>query len=102
MELLSTDEILRAVFLYRSDELTDPYKRKGYITGLSVALHNLCKNGKLFSHSVKGVKGLYYGLPQWHEADGELKSYYEYELKIKTDRIINDKKSSFFRQQEYA
>lgn len=90
-EVVSTDEILRCIFSNRMDELADSFQRKGYITGLSVALNKLCKAGKLKNIKVKGVRGLMYGLPEWWNDNNELDTFYKYTLKNKIDRIENKK-----------
>lgn len=57
-----TTEILKWIFSEYQMEIQDTAKRRIYITGLSVALMNLVKKGKLKSVSKPGEKGRYYFL----------------------------------------
>ena len=57
-----TTEILKWIFSEYQIEIKDAEKRRIYITGLSVALMNLVKKGKLKSISKPGEKGRYYFL----------------------------------------
>jgi hypothetical protein len=50
--------------------IEDKELRKRYITGLSVALTYLCKDGELKKFYLKKRKGAFYGLPEWFESDG--------------------------------
>ena len=72
--------------------LTTTTEEEGYITGLSVALNKLCKNGKLISEGQKGIRGLFYGLAEWKEDNGELQPYYKYRMESKKVIIIETKK----------
>ena len=87
-EMVSSDEILQSIFHNRLKELQEPDRRRGYITALSVALNKLCKNGKLISEKHKGIKGLFYGFPEWLAENGELMAYYKYTLENKKKERI--------------
>ena len=90
-EMLSTDEILRCIFVNKPNELKDFSKRKRYIASLSVALNKLEKSGKLIKVRPKRIKGFFYGLPSWRKEGGELQSYYGALVQVKTDKILNGK-----------
>lgn len=83
-QLVSTDEILKWTLFDRVEDMELAHRRKGYITALSVSLNKLKKAGKVNSYSVKGIKGNFYGLPEWWNENG-LESYY----KIMLDNKIN-------------
>ena len=63
---LQTTEILECT-LFDSDDLQDEKKKRNAIVGISVALNNLCSKGFLRKIVVQGVKGHFYGLPDWFE-----------------------------------
>jgi hypothetical protein len=88
-QMVNTDEILKWTLVNRKDDLELAHRRKGYITALSVALNKLRKAGRLKEHKVKGVKGLFYGLPEWWEKE-ELSPYYRILLENKTRSIKNN------------
>jgi len=89
--LVSTDEILKCAFHNRLKDLDNSDERRGYITALSVALNKLCKNGKLKSQKHFGLRGLFYGLPEWWDDKGELMAYYKYKLENKKMKIAKNK-----------
>lgn len=70
-------EILECLLWDKLDSLKDPKIRNNYMTGLSIALKNLVENGKLNKESRPGVKGYYYGLPQWFDINNKVKPEYD-------------------------
>jgi|SRR6185312_2772129 len=69
---LSAD-ILECLFWDEQTNLKDPKIRNNYMTGLSIALKNLVANGTLKKESRPGIKGFYYGLPEWFDENNKIK-----------------------------
>ena len=86
-QLLQTNDILECQLgeIYTK---ADETKKRNMTVGLSIALNNLCNNGVFRKVVIKGVKGHFYGLPDWFEANGygELKKEYLVKLIEKTKR----------------
>jgi hypothetical protein len=66
---LQTTEILECV-LYGSEDLQNERKKRQALVGLSVALNNLVDKGVLRKIVLKGIKGHFYGFPEWFQEDG--------------------------------
>ena len=69
-------EILECLF-WGDPRLNNPKVRGNYMTGLSIALKNLVETKALKKISRRGVKGFYYGLPQWFDENNQVKKEYE-------------------------
>ncbi|MDN5284974.1 MAG: hypothetical protein JWR38_1248 [Mucilaginibacter sp.] len=76
-------EILECLFLDEDVNLTDPKIRNNYMTGLSIALKNLVENENLKKISRPGIKGFYYGLPEWFDENNKVKTQYDALKEIK-------------------
>ena len=70
---LQTLEILNCLFFDKIAVLEDEIKRKRYVTGLSVALNDLCKNNLIKKFHIYRIKGDFYGFPTWFKENGALK-----------------------------
>lgn len=85
--LLQTSEILDQVF-NGMDELENDVKRRGYLVGLSIALNNLCASNRLRKIVLKGVKGHFYGLPDWFNGEQPKVFYRDRLVKRLQERAI--------------
>ena len=75
-QFVQTADIISCMF---GDTLKDqPNKRNQYVTALSIALNNLCDNEQLIKKSCIGIRGNFYGLPEWGNSE-----LYEARLKSK-------------------
>ncbi|QTE38317.1 hypothetical protein J3L18_04360 [Mucilaginibacter gossypii] len=70
-------EILECLFWDEQTNLADPKIRNNYMTGLSIALKNLVENGILKKISRPGIRGFYYGLPEWFDENNVVKAQYD-------------------------
>lgn len=70
--------------------IKDKELRKRYITGLSVALTYLCKDGELKKFYLKKRKGAFYGLPEWFESNGTPKESVLKEIIDIKDKPLSD------------
>jgi len=71
---LQTTDILECVL--DPETRKDEKKKKNATVGISVALNNLCSRGTLKKIVIQGVKGHFYGLPEWFNEDGSVKKEY--------------------------
>ena len=69
---LQTVDILEWMFS-GIDDLADEKRKRNAIVSLSVTLNNLCNKGVLRKLVVYGVKGHFYGLPEWFGENGQIK-----------------------------
>ena len=67
--LLKTVDILQFIFKDNPEEIESTYKRRLYITGLSVALSKLIQKSKICKIEITGEKGHLYGLREWFMDD---------------------------------
>ncbi len=84
-----TAEILNCVFINDPQILEDDVLRKRYITGLSVALNDLCKTGVIKKFRLSRVKGDFYGFPDWFTSDGSLKKEFYGPRIMQMNRDVN-------------
>ena len=63
--ILPTAAILDCMFCDNPEVLKQPNKRRNYLVGLSVALNKMVSKQILVKASFAGVRGHFYGLPQW-------------------------------------
>lgn len=70
-KMMTNAEILECLYFDNPEELNDKDKRRMLMTGLSVALGNMCESKVLFKRSAPGERGYYYGLSAWLEEDRE-------------------------------
>ena len=73
-KFLQTSDILECAI--KQEDKGDEKRKRNALVGLSVALNNLCSKGVLRKIVVKGVKGHFYGLIEWFNEDGSVKSSY--------------------------
>jgi hypothetical protein len=71
---LRTIDILNCMFFNEREKLDDEAKKKNYMAALSFALNNQCDKGVLIRTSIAGYKGYFYGLKDWFDKDGKLKT----------------------------
>jgi hypothetical protein len=71
---LQTNEIADKV-LDDNQELGDERSRRSVLVAISIAVNNLCLKGSLRKIVVQGVKGHFYGLPEWFENNHPKKEY---------------------------
>lgn len=64
-EFSRTIDILHCLLHDNLSVLEDPIKKKYYTSALSLALNNLCDDGVLVKQGYAGVKGYFYGFPEW-------------------------------------
>lgn len=84
-----TLDILSCVFNDTPDILEDEILRKRYVTGLSVALDDLCKTGVIKKFKLYRIKGNFYGFPHWFNEDGTLqKDFYNW-LMLSMEQDVN-------------
>lgn len=70
-------EILECLFWDEQTNLADPKIRNNYMTGLSIALKNLVENEILKKIGRPGIRGFYYGLPEWFDENNNVKMQYD-------------------------
>ena len=70
-----TIEILECLLGQKEVEKLDDEMRKRYVTGLSVSLSELRKDGVVVQFNLKGVKGYFYGLQSWFDGAIPKKEY---------------------------
>jgi len=75
-QYVTTIDILRCVIGDEAYLNLSEKERKDNITKLSVNLNNLVKEGYVKKAKVNGLKGNYYGLPEWFQKNGSLKPEY--------------------------
>lgn len=80
---LKTDEIYE---LLKGAVENEVEERRDNIAAISQALIKMIKRGKIKSHSVKGVKGKYYGLPSMFDGEEPKREYLQ---------VIENKKEQF-------
>lgn len=73
---VTTLDILSCVLGYETFEALPENLRRDYVTNLSATLSNLTRDGYINKARLKGIKGNYYGLPEWFEENGDLKAEY--------------------------
>jgi hypothetical protein len=83
---LQTLDILEFMFS-GADELEDEKRRRNATVSLSVTLNNLCNKGILRKIVVSGVKGHFYGLPDWFAENGNPKPVHIANLMMKYGRL---------------
>lgn len=94
--LLSSGHILDMVAHDTSIQRDGIINANNEIVAISVALNNLCENGVLRKLVVQGIKGHFYGLPEWFNKDDTIDN--KYLLKVaeiinrKTKPVVMDKK----------
>ena len=72
--LIKTVEILNCVFGFD----VAPKKKRSHTVMISITLMKLTDERKIKEYKVKGVKGYYYGLPEWFDDLGEPKKEFMY------------------------
>jgi hypothetical protein len=83
---LQTVDILERVF-NGTHELEDEKRKRNAIVSLSVTLNNLCNKGLLRKLVVHGVKGHFYGLPEWFGENGHIKPAHIANLMAKYGKV---------------
>lgn len=83
-EFLQTNDILECILYEKLSLLDDPARRRTALTGLSVALNKMVKNGILIRVPHAGLQGYFYGLPEWLTHEKTMK--HEYKKKFE-DRL---------------
>jgi hypothetical protein len=82
---LQTSEILECAV--SKEDLADEKKRRNALVAASIALNNLCAKGVLRKVVVNGVKGHFYGLPEWFDEKGIIKQHQIANIMAKYGRI---------------
>lgn len=70
-------DILKCLFKDNLDLLDDPKIKNNYMTGLSIALRNMVSHGILIKVQRPGIKGYFYGLPEWLDEQGNTIDKYD-------------------------
>ncbi|MEO8769612.1 MAG: hypothetical protein ABI402_05990 [Ferruginibacter sp.] len=72
---MQTLGILECMFYRTPEVLQDQEKKRNYVVGLSVALNKMCSKGNLSKCAFVGVKGYFYGLPEWSNGNTFTEKY---------------------------
>jgi hypothetical protein len=72
--LLQSTDIFH--FILKNDAPKDEAMEVSSIVALSIALNNLCSNGVLRKLVVQGVKGHFFGLPEWFNDNDTIDNKY--------------------------
>jgi hypothetical protein len=90
---MQTLDILECMFS-GTDELEDERRKRNATVSLSVTLNNLCNKGVLRKIVVGGVKGHFYGLPDWFAENGNPKPVHIANLMMKYGKLNEPMKLS--------
>lgn len=88
---MTTDEILRCVFVHDLEELANPNRRRNYIMQLSLTLNRLCGKKLIVGKTIEGFKGKIYYLRKWENDNGELKPEYKIQYNYKVNRLLAER-----------
>ena len=82
-KILQTTEILNYIFYENPEQLGDERRKRNSVVGLSVALNKMVRGNRLKKIVITGIKGHFYGLPEWFDELGRPLNEY-------LDKLLNE------------